>query len=178
MPDTIVVEANLDDPQHQQAVLEMVDAYARDPMGRGAGLPEEVLRDLIPGLRRHPTTLVFLALSGSRPVGIAVCFVGFSTFAARPLINIHDLAVVPEHRGRGVGRRLLEHIEARGRALGCAKLTLEVNVENREAHRLYTLFGFGNGTPHGRVGRVWFLEKPLLVPSDGDHGRGAGGGSR
>ena len=69
----------------------MVDAYSRDAMGDGKPLDQDVRAQLIPGLRRHPTTLIFLAFDGDQPVGAAVCFIGFSTFAAKPLINIHDL---------------------------------------------------------------------------------------
>ena len=36
-----------------------------------------------------------------KPVGLATTFEGFSTFAAKPLINIHDIAVLPDYRGRG-----------------------------------------------------------------------------
>ena len=55
-----IVEADLARSDHQQAVVELVDAYARDPMGNGAPLAAEVRAALIPGLRRHPTTLIFL----------------------------------------------------------------------------------------------------------------------
>jgi len=54
------------------------------------------------GLRKHPTTLIFLALDRDQPVGIVTCFVGFSTFAARPLVNVHDLHVTKDYRRRGV----------------------------------------------------------------------------
>jgi ribosomal protein S18 acetylase RimI-like enzyme len=161
MEELTVIEADLANPRHQEAVVHLVNMYARDPMGQGRDLAEDVRRDLISGLRRHPTTLILLALHGDLPVGIAVCFVGFSTFAARPLINIHDLAVTPEYRGQGAGRALLEHIEAKGRALGCDKLTLEVNADNLPAQALYTRCGFGDGKPDGRIGRVWFLQKRL-----------------
>jgi len=30
-----VVEADLSQPAHQQAILELTDTYARDPMGQG-----------------------------------------------------------------------------------------------------------------------------------------------
>jgi ribosomal protein S18 acetylase RimI-like enzyme len=156
-----VVEADLENPRHQEAVVELVGAYARDPMGGGRDLPAQVLRDLVPGLRRHPTSLVFLALASGAPVGIAVCFVGFSTFAARPLINIHDLAVVPGYRGRGIGRRLLGRVEQHARALGCCKLTLEVLAENAPAQALYRAVGFDNLAEGGGAARVWFLEKRL-----------------
>jgi ribosomal protein S18 acetylase RimI-like enzyme len=74
---------------------------------------------------------------------MAVCFIGFSTFAARPLLNIHDFAVAGAFRGQRVGARLLEHIEQKARELGCCKLTLEVKDDNHAARRLYKRFGFG-----------------------------------
>lgn len=57
----VIVEANLACPEHQEATLQMLNAYALDPMGDGKALSETARRDVIPGLRRHPTTLVFLA---------------------------------------------------------------------------------------------------------------------
>ncbi len=161
MQDLVIVEADLENPEHQAAVVAMVNAYARDPMGNGRDLPEHVRNELIPGLRKHPTSLIFLAFDGEESVGIAVCFLGFSTFAARPLINIHDLAVIPAYRGQGMGRRLLERVEAKGRELGCCKLTLEVRDDNRPAQRLYEKVGFNNGAAAGGPVRMWFLEKRL-----------------
>ena len=160
MLDLVIVEADLDNRQHQGAIVSMIKAYARDPMGGGRELPGEVCRNLIPGLRQHPTTLIFLAYAGEEPVGIAVCFRGFSTFAARPLLNIHDLAVVPDYRGRGVGRRLLERVEARGRELGCCKLTLEVRDANQTAQQLYWRAGFRHAASDAGT-RTWFLERRL-----------------
>ena len=161
MQNIAVIEADLGNPQHQDAIVHLVDAYARDPMGGGKALPEEVRTALIPGLQRHPTTLVFLAWHSNTPVGIAICFVGFSTFLARPLINIHDLAVIPAYRGQGVGRLLLEQVAARGQALGCCKLTLEVRADNHPAQRLYEAVGFNNAASYGGAVQVWFLEKRL-----------------
>jgi len=156
-----VVPADLDRPEHQAAVLAMVDAYSRDPMGDGAPLAPEVRDRLIPGLRRHPTTLVFLAYDADAPVGVAVCFLGFSTFSAKPLVNLHDVCVVPSHRGRGVGRRLLEAVEARARELGCCKLTLEVLDQNHRALQTYTAAGFKRYSLQPGAGEAIFLAKPL-----------------
>jgi len=161
MSEVAIVEADLDNQAHQQAVVEMVNAYARDPMGQGEDLPVTVRLDLIGGLRAHPTSLIFLAFRGTRPVGIAVCFLGFSTFAAKPLINVHDLSVVPDARSSGVGRKLLERVEAAARQRGCCKVTLEVLAGNLRAQRLYEHVGFQNIEAGGRTARMWFLEKPL-----------------
>ena len=156
-----VVEADLTRVADQEAVVTLLDAYSRDPMGNGAPLPPEVKSALIPGLREHPTTLVFLARFGDDYAGVAVCFRGFSTFAARPLINIHDLAVAPEHRGRGVGRRLLTAIADKGRALGCCKLTLEVLENNQRARRIYEAAGFSQAVYRQESGGAVFMSKPL-----------------
>ena len=137
-----IMEADLDRSEHQDAVLELTNAYARDPMGNGKPLSEAVRRDLIPGLRQHPTTVIFLAYQGNNALGIANCFIGFSTFAARPLINISDLAVLPEYREQHIGRRLLEAVERKAREIGCCKLTIEVQENNHRARHVYDTVGF------------------------------------
>src|SRR5437870_4275451 len=114
-----IVQANLDSPEHARDVVALTNSYAADEMGNSAPLPTDVLARLVPALREHPTTIIFLAYIGEQPVGIATCFLGFSTFAAKPLINIHDLAVVSECRGKGVGRALLETVAHHARERGC-----------------------------------------------------------
>jgi ribosomal protein S18 acetylase RimI-like enzyme len=156
-----IVEADLDRPDHQQAVLDLTDAYAADAMGSGRPLPTVVRAALVPGLRNHPTTLIFLAYQAVRPIGIATCFRGFSTFAARGLVNVHDLAVLPGYRGRGVGRELLAAVERKARALGCCKLTLEVQEGNRRARALYESAGFAQAVYAEDAGGALFFSKPL-----------------
>jgi ribosomal protein S18 acetylase RimI-like enzyme len=156
-----IVEADLSLAEHQEAVLAMVDAYSRDAMGNGKPLDQDVRTRLIPGLRRHPTTLIFLAFDGVQPIGAAVCFIGFSSFAAKPIINIHDFVVLPASRGKGVGRRLLEAVEAKARELGCCKLTLEVMDKNHQAIRMYQAAGFERYSLQEEAGVAIFMSKPL-----------------
>jgi ribosomal protein S18 acetylase RimI-like enzyme len=156
-----VVEADLGRPEHQSATLELVDAYSRDPMGDAEPLADDVKRRLVPGLRAHPTTMVFLAQRDGEPVGLAVCFLGFSTFAAKPLINIHDVYVSPSCRGLGVGRMLLDAIAEKGRAMGCCKLTLEVLENNDRAKDVYARAGFAQATYAPGAGGAIFMSKPL-----------------
>jgi GNAT superfamily N-acetyltransferase len=156
-----IVEADLSLAEHQEAVLAMVDAYSRDAMGNGKPLDQDVRTRLIPGLRRHPTTLIFLAFDGVQPIGAAVCFIGFSSFAAKPIINIHDFVVLPTSRGKGIGRRLLEAVEAKARELGCCKLTLEVMDKNHQAVRMYQAAGFARYSLQEEAGAAIFMSKPL-----------------
>jgi ribosomal protein S18 acetylase RimI-like enzyme len=155
-----VFRADLDDPAHRAAVLAMTRAYARDPMGNGADLGDDVQRVLVERLRAHPTTVILLAFDGDHAVGIATCFIGFSTFAARPLLNIHDVHVLEEQQRRGIGRLLLEAAESEARRLGCCKLTLEVLENNHPAAALYEKFGFvGEYEPGGGI--ALFRQKKL-----------------
>jgi ribosomal protein S18 acetylase RimI-like enzyme len=137
-----VARADLGNAHHVEGLLEVLDSYAADPVGGGVPLSDEVRRRLPAMLRDWQTALVLLAFDGDRPVGAAVCFFGMSTFRARPLLNIHDLAVLPQHRGRGVGRALLTAAEEHARERGCCKLTLEVQDDNTRARALYRRFGF------------------------------------
>lgn len=155
-------EANLADETHAAGLLSVLGDYAADEMGGGAPLDEGVRQRLIPALREQPQALVLLAFNGAEVVGLATCFFGFSTFAARPLLNVHDLAVLAGFRGRGIGRALLAAAEERARARGCAKLTLEVREDNARARGLYRERGFRDFELAGASYRTLFLSKSLL----------------
>ena len=154
-----VREADFSNPAHCAGIVEVLNSYAADPVGGGEPLTQQVRERLIPALRDFPTALVLLAFVDQHAVGVAVCFFGFSTFQARPLLNIHDLAVVPEHRGKGIGRALLTAAEAQALRRGCCKLTLEVQDDNRRARGLYERFGFADFVVNNSATR--FLSKPL-----------------
>src|SRR6266480_4403955 len=64
-----IVETDLKLSEHQEAVLAMVDAYSRDAMGNAKPLDPDVRARLVPALRKHATTLIFLAFADERPVG-------------------------------------------------------------------------------------------------------------
>ncbi len=156
-----VVQADLSRADHQAATVELLNAYAMDPMGDGRPLSDIARRDLIPGLREHPTTMVFIAYDGTEPVGLAICFRGFSTFAARPLVNISDYFVLPTCRGAGIGRHLLTEIEQAARAIGCCRLTLEVQENNHRAKAVYGAAGFSQAVYVPEAGGSQYLSKPL-----------------
>ena len=153
-----IVEADLNRADHQSDVLAMTDAYARDPMGGATPLSDDVCAGLIDGLRAHPTTVILLAYADGEAAGIATCFVGFSTFTARPLLNIHDLAVVPRHRGLGIGAQLLAAVERKARALGCTKLTLEVGDRNASAKALYERAGFAQPSDSDAGSMLFYMK--------------------
>jgi ribosomal protein S18 acetylase RimI-like enzyme len=148
-------QADFADPRDANGIVTILNSYAIEPVGGGRPLSPEVRERVVPALRVHPTALVLLAFAAEVPIGIAVGFFGFSTFRARPLLNIHDLAVLPAYRGTGVGRALLSAAEQHARRRGCCRLTLEVLESNSGARALYRRFGFDDTTASR------FLVKPL-----------------
>ena len=155
-----IVVADFNNDRHEAAIIYVLDSYAADPIGGGEALSSEVRARLVPGLKAHPTTLVLLAFEAEEAIGIAVCFFGFSTFRARPLLNIHDLAVIPERRGEGIGQALLDSVEHHARQGECCKLTLEAQEDNQRALGLYRKFGFEDFTL-GDSGATRFFAKTL-----------------
>ncbi len=153
--DVVVIHSDLSDRAHADALIEMIDLYMRDPMEGGVPASETVKRELVPGLRAHPACHVLLAYQAGAPVGFAICFVGFSTFNARPIINIHDIFVRNGIRGLGIGRTMLERVELLARELKCCRLTLEVRDDNHRARGLYRKFGFAESTLDGARQEFW-----------------------
>jgi GNAT superfamily N-acetyltransferase len=150
-----------DDIGHARAIVDLLDSYSRDPMGAGEPLSPGTRRDLVPELRRRPWIVTLLAILEEVPVGLLIAIEGFSTFAARPLLNLHDVAVHPDHRGRGIGTALFAEAEKVGRKRGCCKMTLEVLEGNEPARRLYRQLGFQPYVLDDANGVAQYWEKPL-----------------
>lgn len=153
--------ADLTDPADAADLLALLDAYASDPMGGGAPLPEDVKKRLAGDLASRPTCVVLLARIGSDAAGAAVCFEGYSTFAAAPLLNLHDFIVAPHFRGRGVARAMLGGVEDVARKRGCCKITLEVLSNNHRARGIYVAAGFAGYELDPAAGQALFLQKKL-----------------
>jgi len=156
-----ILPADLNSKTHALALVELLDAYAHDPLGGGQGLASDVKAKLPEELARRPTACVLLAWAEARAVGLLIAFEGFSTFAAKPLLNLHDIYVDPAYRRRGVGKLLLAHAEAIALQRGCCKLTLEVLSGNTTAQAAYREFGFQQYELSPEVGQAMFWEKKL-----------------
>jgi len=149
------------DPQQADALVNLLDDYATDPMGGGQALSAETRQNLASALaKRHEALSVIVYVDGE-PAGLANCFETFSTFKCRPLLNIHDLAVSRRFRGQGLAKVLLNKIESIARERNCCKLTLEVLEGNKVAQNAYLKFGFDGYQLDPELGQALFWEKPL-----------------
>jgi ribosomal protein S18 acetylase RimI-like enzyme len=163
--DTIrITRTDYANPLHASALVAMLDAYASDPMGGGDGLSAFAAANVVSALAQRPQAFSVLAWDGAddtRPVGLVNCIEGFSTFACKPLINVHDLAVLNGYRGRRIGERMLALVEEISRERGACKITLEVLEGNANAIRLYERMGFANYQLGAAMGNAQFLQKYL-----------------
>lgn len=87
-------------------------------------------------LLRQPHAAMFVAERAGKVLGYAVVW-----FVADEA-ELGDLAVHPEHRGHGVGSRLLTTALDEARRRGILALYLEVRAGNESAKRLYERSGF------------------------------------
>lgn len=155
MAEVSIIEIDYNNEMHVADFLEVMDAYAQDPYGLNDTLDREVLRLISEELKQIPYAISFLAYTGGTAVGIANCYVLFSTLHAGRLINIHDLFVLKEKRNGGIGKKLLQAVQEKAEELNCGSLTLEVRKDNIDAVRLYERFGFDDDY------QMWFLVKSL-----------------
>lgn len=156
-----VVRARYDDPAHAAALVGLLDAYARDPAGGGEPLSDFARDNLVGQLAARPFIFSVLAFDGSVAVGLINAIEGFSTFACKPLVNVHDVVVLPGHRGRGIAGQLFAEVEATARERGACKLTLEVLDGNASARNLYRRLGFAAYRLDPAMGHAQFLQKWL-----------------
>ena len=158
-------------PREAQALVALLDAYARDPAGGGTGLAPAVKAQLPEALRQRPQAFSVIAWARAagadepeQAVGLVNCLEGFSTFACRPLVNIHDVAVLPAWRGQRVAQKMFALVEQIARQRGACKLTLEVLQGNAPALRAYEREGFEGYALDPAMGQARFMQKSLVEP--------------
>lgn len=156
-----VRRADYASPSDAAAMVSLLDAYACDPAGGGEALSDFARANLVPQLAARPQAFSVLAFEGDVPVGLVNCIEGFSTFKCKPLVNVHDVAVLGSHRGRGIAEQMLALAETIAVGRGAVKMTLEVLSGNAPAVRLYTRIGYAGYQLDPALGTAQFLQKWL-----------------
>lgn len=153
--------ADYDRPSDAAALVMLLDAYARDPAGGGEPLSDFVRANLARELAARPQAYSVLAFDGEQPVGLVNCIEGFSSFKCKPLVNVHDVAVLAGHRGRGVAEAMLAEAERIAVGRGAVKMTLEVLSGNAPAVKLYRRIGYEGYQLDPAMGTAQFFQKWL-----------------
>ena len=100
---------------------------------------EDQLRRVLFGEKSSAEVLI--GREGNDPVGFAVFFHNFSTWLGRPGLYLEDLFVKPEHRGKGYGRALLQHLARIAHERGCGRMEWAVLDWNDSAIQFYRKLG-------------------------------------
>ena len=121
-------------------ILEMIKALADyEQLTHEVVATEDDLRQSLFGPR--PAGEVVLAYAGDTPIGFALFFHNSSTFLGRHGLYLEDLFVVPEWRGKGVGKQLLAHIAAIAESRKCGRMEWAVLDWNESAIAFYRRMG-------------------------------------
>lgn len=93
-------------------------------------------------LFQEPSTFALIAESRSMPIGYALVHVRGpeESWQTGPVAELETLALLPEHRGRGIGSELVEAVFQRLRWMGVRQWSVGVIGANREALRFYERF--------------------------------------
>ncbi len=156
-----IIRADYTQPRQADDLVELLNGYATDPMGGGMPLPETVRKNLTREMAKRENLCSVLAYVDGQPAGLANCIESFSTFAARGVLNVHDIFVVSEFRGHGICRMMLEEVVTIARERDCCKLTLEVLEGNQAAQAVYRRFGFDGYELDSELGKAVFWQMKL-----------------
>jgi len=151
------IHVDLKNKIHCSKVLELLSDYMEDKMGNGKPMPVDLGPKIIEGLNQHAAYIGFFVCIEKEFVALANCNLNYSTWQAKPLINIHDFIVSASYRNQGIGTFLLNEIEIYAKENGCCKLNLEVRQDNPKAQNLYKKVGFKECEPP-----MFFWQKKML----------------
>ncbi|MBX3499234.1 MAG: GNAT family N-acetyltransferase [Alphaproteobacteria bacterium] len=85
---------------------------------------------------------ILVARDGGQVVGMVNLLFTVSTALGARVLLLEDMIVRPDHRGRGVGLKLIEAAIARATREGCARITLLTDEDNTQAQWFYARAGF------------------------------------
>ena len=121
-------------------IAELIRGLARyEKLEHEVVMTEDKLAETLFGERRYAETII--AEDDGRPVGFALFFHNYSTFLAQPGIYLEDLFVLPDRRGGGVGRALLQRLAELAVERGCGRLEWAVLDWNVDAIHFYERLG-------------------------------------
>jgi len=138
---------DFENPMHLNALVELLNMYMADPMGDSPQLNKLQQLRLVDGLANHPSSFVLLEILDGVVVGLATCFINFSTFRVKPYLNIHDFFIHPDYRSKGLANSLLQELISISNERKYGKITLEVREDNHVAQGLYKSLGFEDCKP-------------------------------
>lgn len=129
-------------PDDVGAILRLIRGLAEyERLAHEVVATETGLHESLFGARPVAEALLARLPGSPEPVGFALYFSSFSTFLGRAGIYLEDLFVLPEHRGRGIGRALFQRVAAIAVERDAGRLEWAVLDWNEPALRFYRAMG-------------------------------------
>lgn len=88
----------------------------------------------------------FVALQDGKALGFATLYYTYSSVSVMPMGLLNDLYTIPESRGKGVGRALMNHCAAFLKSKGFKKMFWNTATDNHTAQKLYDTFSASKAT--------------------------------
>ncbi|MFK8068748.1 MAG: GNAT family N-acetyltransferase [Gammaproteobacteria bacterium] len=150
---TDAISCNLNNSLHAESLILLLNEYALDQMGGSKELTSYTKNNLVATIKKRPDFFSFLVFEKNKAIGLLNAIENFSTFQCKPIMNIHDVYVTHEYRGKGISRKLFFAVESLAKERDCCKMTLEVLQHNKIARQAYENFGY--------QGNMFFMEKNI-----------------
>lgn len=121
-------------------ILEFIKRLAEyEKLSHEVFATEEKLEETL--FSNSPKAHVVFTESEGVKVGFALYFFKYSTFLARPTLHLEDLFVLPDHRGKSLGRGLILHLAQVALEEGCGRMEWDVLDWNKPAIDFYDSLG-------------------------------------
>ncbi|MDY6806990.1 MAG: GNAT family N-acetyltransferase [Cyanobacteriota bacterium] len=138
MSEEIIVRSAM--PPDVSILFELIKALAEyEKLSHAVTGSAELLEDHLFGER--PLAEAIVAEYKSETAGFALFFHNYSTFLTKPGIYLEDLFVLPEYRGRGIGKKLITHLAELAVERNCGRLEWSVLDWNSPAIAFYKRIG-------------------------------------
>lgn len=130
--------------EHSIRAATQADASAMSLLLDQLGYPSEAARvsERLARLEADPASAVFVAQDAGEVVGLCALHIMRLIERDAALCRVTAMVVRSDTRGRGVGRALLEQVEAEAERLRCDRIEVTSNDRRDDAHAFYRSLGF------------------------------------
>ena len=92
----------------------------------------------------NPNNYIYVAEKQGKLIGFVTFSIRTVIRYPRPIAELDELYVIPEARGQGLGKKLVQEVLDHATKLGCRRLFIESHYKHKAAHKLYEKMGFTN----------------------------------
>ena len=114
----------------------------REKLGVKKTIEEERIRAIFHRLLSSADSLVYIAETGGRLVGLMSLSLDETLGKDRPFVNIYELVVTESHRGEGIGKLFVDEAFNWAERMGCCEVAVSADKVNPGALRFYRRYGF------------------------------------